>query len=82
MNGRISLDTNIVIRLFKNDPEITRTIAAVSTLCLPVPVIAEILFTARNSSRPKENLKIIYGLHQSGENTIYLFLQEMHILII
>ncbi|GAN32666.1 MAG: type II toxin-antitoxin system VapC family toxin [Candidatus Brocadia sp. AMX2] len=58
MNGRISLDTNIVIRLFKNDPEITRTLAVVSTLCLPVPVIAEILFTTRNSSRQKENLKI------------------------
>lgn len=58
MNGRISLDTNIVIRLFKNDPEIIRTLTTVSTFCLPVPVIAEILFTARNSSRQKENLKI------------------------
>src|SRR5574337_950461 len=58
MNGRISLDTNIVIRLFKNDPEIIRTLASVSTFCLPIPVIAEILFTARNSSRQKENLKI------------------------
>ncbi len=58
MNGRISLDTNIVIRLFKNDPEITNTLATVSTFCLPIPVIAEILFTARNSSRQKENLKV------------------------
>ncbi len=58
MNGRISLDTNIVIRLFKNDPEITNTLATVSTFCLPIPVIAELLFTARNSSRQKENLKV------------------------
>ena len=46
-----------MIRLFKNDPIITKTLITVSTLCLPVPVIAEILFTARNSSRQKENLK-------------------------
>lgn len=58
MNGRISLDTNIVIRLFKNDPKITNTLATVSTFCLPIPVIAELLFTARNSSRLKENLKV------------------------
>lgn len=58
MNGRISLDTNIVIRLFKNDPKITNTLVTVSTFCLPIPVIAELLFTARNSSRQKENLKV------------------------
>ncbi len=58
MNGRISLDTNIVIRLFKNDPIITKTLVTVSTFCLPIPVIAELLFTARNSSRQRENLKV------------------------
>ncbi len=58
MSGRISLDTNIVIRLFKNDPKIIKTLATVSTFCLPIPVIAELLFTARNSSRQEENLKI------------------------
>lgn len=58
MNGRFSLDTNIVIHLFKNDPIITKTLVTVSTFCLPIPVIAELLFTARNSSRQKENLKV------------------------
>lgn len=58
MNGRFSLDTNIVIRLFKNDPIITKTLITLSIFCLPIPVIAEILFTARNSSRQKENLKV------------------------
>ena len=57
MNGRISLDTNIVIRLFKNDPIVSKMLAALSTLYLPVPVIAELIFTARNSSRSAENLK-------------------------
>lgn len=58
MNGRISLDTNIVIRLFKNDPLITRILPNFSTFYLPVPVVAELLFAARNSSKPEENLKI------------------------
>lgn len=58
MTERISLDTNIVIRLFKNDPKITKALVTVSTFCLPIPVIAELLFTAKNSSRQKENLKV------------------------
>ena len=58
MNGRISLDTNIVIRLFKNDPLVTKRLTILSTIYLPAPVIAELLFTAINSSRPKENHKI------------------------
>jgi tRNA(fMet)-specific endonuclease VapC len=57
MNGRISLDTNTVIRLFKNDPRITEVLAANTTVCLPVPVIAELLFAARNSARQEANLK-------------------------
>lgn len=28
MNGRISLDTNIVIKLFKNDPHITKLLTS------------------------------------------------------
>lgn len=58
MSGKISLDTNIVIRLFKNDPLVTKKLAASSNIFLPTPVIAELLFAAKNSSRPKENLKI------------------------
>ncbi len=58
MNGRISLDTNVVIRLFKNDSAVTKMLANLSTIYLPTPVVAELLFTARNSSRQKENLKV------------------------
>lgn len=56
MNGKISLDTNIVIRLFKNDPDVTKMLANLSTIYLPTPVIAELLFAARNSARSEENL--------------------------
>lgn len=58
MNGRISLDTNIVIRLFKNDPAVTKMLVNLSIIYLPTPVVAEILFTARNSSQQTKNLKI------------------------
>ncbi|MGR3311590.1 MAG: type II toxin-antitoxin system VapC family toxin [Candidatus Brocadiales bacterium] len=58
MNGRVSLDTNVVIRLFKNDPIVTQKLASLSLIYLPTPVVAELLFTARNSYRQKENLKI------------------------
>jgi len=37
MNGRISLDTNIVIRLFKNDPAVIKMLADLSIVYLPVP---------------------------------------------
>jgi len=54
MNGRISLDTNIVIRLFKNDPIVTKALDTITTICLPTPVIAELLFAARNSTYQKK----------------------------
>ncbi len=57
MNGKISLDTNIVIRLFKNDKAVINLLSRKSKIYLPVPVTAELLFAAKNSGRPKENLK-------------------------
>lgn len=55
MSGKISLDTNIVIRLLKNDPIVTKKLASSSNFFLPVPVIAELLFAAKNSSYHKRN---------------------------
>lgn len=57
MNGRISLDTNIVIRLFKNDPIIVKKLTSLTAICLTVPVIAELLYGAENSARKEENLR-------------------------
>lgn len=57
MNGKISLDTNIAIRLFKNDKAVISLLSRKSMIYLPVPVTAELLFAAKNSGRPKENLK-------------------------
>ncbi|MBI2470750.1 MAG: hypothetical protein HYV59_05840 [Planctomycetes bacterium] len=47
-----------LIRLFKNDPIVTKALATMTTICLSTPVIAELLFAARNSTYQKENLKI------------------------
>ncbi len=58
MNGRISLDTNIVIRLFKNDPLITKKLVSSSIIYLPLPVVGELLFAAQNSHRKEENLRL------------------------
>lgn len=58
MNGKVCLDTNIVIRLFKNDPLVTNKLKDFSAIYLPAPVIAELLYTAKNSTRQEENLKI------------------------
>jgi tRNA(fMet)-specific endonuclease VapC len=57
MSGKISLDTNIVIRLFKNDPVVVQKLASSTSICLAVPVIAELLYGAENSARREENLK-------------------------
>lgn len=57
MSGNIGLDTNIVIRLFKNDPLVIKMLDGSSNICLPAPVVAELLFTAKNSQRTNENLK-------------------------
>lgn len=57
MSGKISLDTNIVIRLFKNDPVVIQKLTSLTSVYLPVPVIAELLYGAENSARREENLK-------------------------
>jgi tRNA(fMet)-specific endonuclease VapC len=57
MSGKISLDTNIVIRLFKNDPVVIQKLTLNTSVCLTVPVIAELLYGAENSAKREENLK-------------------------
>jgi tRNA(fMet)-specific endonuclease VapC len=57
MNGRISFDTNAVIRLFKKESRVIEIIASHSLVCLPVPVVGELLYAARNSAKAEENLK-------------------------
>jgi len=62
MSGRVALDTNVVIRLFKNDPAVMKILSTSSVICLPVPVAAELLYGAENSGRPADNIKICHDL--------------------
>jgi len=65
---RLAFDTNIVIRFFKNDTVITNRLASSPTVYLPIPVIAELLFAARNSSRPEENYEYYKGNSKSVQH--------------
>jgi len=58
MSGKICLDANIVIRVFRNDPLVTAFLDRYPRCFLPVPVVAELLFAAKNSARSAENLTI------------------------
>lgn len=57
MSGKICLDTNVIISIFRNDPHVQAFLAQHSRCLLPVPVVAELLFAAKNSARATENLK-------------------------
>jgi tRNA(fMet)-specific endonuclease VapC len=58
MSGRICLDTNVVIRIFRNDPLAPAFLARYSRCLLPVPVVGELLYAAKNSARARENLSV------------------------
>ena len=59
MNGRFLLDTNVIIALFSNDPEIHKRIAEVADVFVPCIVIGELYFGSYKSSRVKENHVLI-----------------------
>lgn len=60
MSGRICLDTSAVIKIFRNDPLSQRLLVQYSRYSLPVPVVAELLFAAKNSAKNVENLEIYW----------------------
>lgn len=55
MSGRFLLDTNIVIALFDDEPSVAARFAGVAAV-VPVPVIGELDYGARSSTRAAENL--------------------------
>lgn len=59
MNGKYLLDTNIVIGLFANDPEIIKNILDAVEIAVPCIVIGELCYGANKSVRSKENLERI-----------------------
>lgn len=59
MNGKKLFDTNIVIRLFEDDPEITANISPDEKLFVPCIVMGELRYGAEKSFRTEENLNRI-----------------------
>jgi tRNA(fMet)-specific endonuclease VapC len=59
MSGKFLLDTNIVIALFNNEPDVVENLHNAADVYLPVTVAGELFFGARNSLRYRQNIKKI-----------------------
>ena len=59
MNGKILLDTNIIIALFSGDTTIQNNLARADEVFVPSIAIGELCFGAHKSARAKENLNRI-----------------------
>jgi tRNA(fMet)-specific endonuclease VapC len=68
MNGRVLLDTNIVIALFRGDPAIDSEIANAMEVFVPSIVLGELYFGAANSQHADENIEKLHDL--SSENVV------------
>lgn len=62
MNGRLLLDTNIVVRVFAGDPAIRRRLEQREEVLLSAVVLGELYFGAQKSRQIDENLRRIHRL--------------------
>ncbi len=66
MSGKkLLLDTNIIIRLFANDPLIVRKFKEDNELFVPTIVIGELFFGAEKSQRREDNIRKIESFSKS-----------------
>ena len=56
MSGEIALDTSVAIRFLNGDTTVIANVMALPEIVLPLVVAGELLFGAKNSSRPLQNL--------------------------
>ena len=63
-NGRYLLDTNIVIAIFADEMIVQEKRQSADKVFLPSPVVGELCYGARKSSRPIENLTRVNRLIQ------------------
>ena len=63
-SGKYLLDTNIVIAMFAGEATIQERRQSTDEVFLPSPVVGELCYGARKSSRPIENLERINRLIQ------------------
>ncbi len=62
MNGRMLLDTNIVIALWANDASVTQQLASAPEVFVPVIVLGELYYGARKSAWSTKNVERIDDL--------------------
>ena len=63
-NGKYLLDTNIVIGMFTGDKAIQEKMQNIDKMFLASPVVGELCYGARKSSRPTENFAKVNRLTQ------------------
>lgn len=61
MSGKL-LDTNIVINLFREDPDTIAALNIVTTVYIPIIVLGELFYGANKSTRIQENINRIEAL--------------------
>jgi tRNA(fMet)-specific endonuclease VapC len=66
MNGSYLLDTNIVIGLFANSPEIVEKFSQTDQIYVPCIVIGELCYGAEKSRRPEENIERVDDFERSN----------------
>ena len=59
MNGRVLLDTNIIIALFAQDSAVKNRLTAIEEVFIPAVALGELFFGAHKSSKVEENLQRI-----------------------
>ncbi|MBI4946152.1 MAG: type II toxin-antitoxin system VapC family toxin [Bacteroidetes bacterium] len=79
MNGNVLLDTNIIIRLWANDPVIIKNIAEVKRVFVPSTVFGELYYGAFHSKNIESNLNRIVefskkvGILSADFNTAFFY---------
>ncbi len=59
MNGNYLLDTNIIIALFANDPNVLLNLSKAPNVFVPSIVLGELYYGASKSARVKSNITVI-----------------------
>jgi tRNA(fMet)-specific endonuclease VapC len=65
MSGRYLLDANIVIALFREDAEVVHRVDEADEVFVPVVAVGELIYGARKSGRPDENLSRVRDFHEA-----------------
>jgi tRNA(fMet)-specific endonuclease VapC len=65
MNGRLLLDTNIVIAIFSNDTSVINSLGKTEEVFVPTIVLGELYYGAHKSSRLETNIERIKAFAES-----------------